>query len=92
MKYIIHMSEEELVKLLENVIDKRIASVEKSLCYLTELRDNEFLKITDVCKILQVTDRTIRNWVKKKKLRCHWIGDRQFFMMKDIITAMQANF
>jgi excisionase family DNA binding protein len=92
MKYVAHMSDDDLEKLMDNVFGKRIANMEKWLAYLTEKRDNEFLKVEDVCKILHVTDRTIRNWVKKKKLRCHWIGDRQFFLMKDIHAAMTTNF
>lgn len=92
MKYLMHLSEEDMKKLMEEVISERIASVEKSLSYLTEYRDNEFLKMTEVTKILHVTDRTIRTWVKAKKLRCHWIGDRQFFRMKDIVDAMTTNY
>lgn len=87
-----HLDLEEFEQLIDRVVDKRIANVEKALAYLTEIRDNEFLKMADVCKILHVTDRTIRNWVNKKKLRCHWIGDRQFFRMKDILDAMTTNF
>ena len=87
-----HLDIDEFEKMIDSVIDKRLMKVEKSLSYLTEIRDSEFLKITDVCKVLQVTDRTIRNWVKKKKLKCHWIGDRQFFLMKDIMEAMKSNF
>jgi excisionase family DNA binding protein len=92
MRYIIHMSEEELEKLVDQVMTNRISNVEKALSYLTEQRDNEFLKMPEVCKILDVTDRTIRNWVRKNKLRCYWIGDRQFFRMKDILDAMTTNF
>ena len=87
-----HLDIDEFEKMIDSVIDQRLMKVEKSLSYLTEIRDSEFLKITDVCKVLQVTDRTIRNWVKKKKLKCHWIGDRQFFLMKDIMEAMKSNF
>lgn len=92
MKYLMHMSDEDLEKLIEEVFGRRIDAVEKGMAYLTEQRDNEFLKMADVVKILQVTDRTIRTWVKAKKLKCHWIGDRQFFRMKDIVDAMQTNF
>ncbi len=92
MRYIIHMSEEELEKLVDQVMTNRISNVEKALSYLTEQRDNEFLKMPEVCKILEVTDRTVRNWVRKNKLRCYWIGDRQFFRMKDILDAMTTNF
>lgn len=86
------MSDSEIEQLIEGVLDRRIAALEKALAYLTEQRDNELLKIADVVKILQVTDRTIRTWVKEKKLRCHWLGDRQFFKMKDILAAMKTNF
>ena len=86
------MDLDEFEKLLDSVMDRRLTKVEKALAYLTEIRDSEFLKMSDVCKILHVTDRTIRNWVKKNKLKCHWIGNRQFFRMKDILEAMKTNF
>ena len=86
------MSDEEIVALMEEVVARRIMTVEKSLEYLTDQRDNELLKMSDVVKILQVTDRTIRSWVKAKKLKCYWLSDRQFFRMKDILAAMKSNF
>lgn len=92
MKYVMHLDLEEFEKLIEGAVERRIANMEKSLAYLTDIRDNEFMKMPEVCKKLQVTDRTIRNWVKKKKLRCFWIGDRQLFRMKDIVDAMTTNF
>lgn len=92
MEYLIDMTIDQFEKRVDEVVAKRMGQIEKALAYLTELRDSEFLKMEDVCKILHVTDRTIRNWVKKKKLKCHWIGDRQFFLMKDIHAAMTTNF
>ena len=91
MKYIMHMTAEELESLLENVVRKQMEPMEKLLDRFSQQQDDELLKMTDVTAKLKVTDRTIRNWVKAKKLRCYWIGGRQFFRMKDIRESMQSN-
>lgn len=91
MKFIMHMTDLELQALISQTIENKIAPLARELAYLTEQRDNEFLKIEEVVAKLKVTDRTIRNWVKAKKLKCHWLGDRQFFLMKDVLAAMKTN-
>ncbi len=92
MKFVMHMTDEEMEKLVSMAVERRVAPLAQELAYLTEQRDNEFLKIEEVVAKLHVTDRTIRNWVKSKKLKCHWLGDRQFFLMKDVMAAMKSNF
>jgi hypothetical protein len=44
MKYVMHLDLEEFEQLIDRVVDKRIANVEKALAYLTEIRDNEFFE------------------------------------------------
>jgi hypothetical protein len=91
MKFLMHMTEEEVKSIMSEAVRKEVEPLKKELAYLTEQRDQEFLKIEAVALKLQVTDRTVRNWVRAKKLQCYWLGDRQFFLMKDIIARMQTN-
>ena len=90
--YVMHLKIDELQELIDNSVSKRLEPLEKAINYLIERCDDEILKIGDVCSKLQVTERTIHNWVKAKKIKCYWIGDRQFFKMKDIVTCMKSNF
>ncbi len=92
MKFIVQMTDGEFEALISQTLENKIEPLARELAYLTEQRDNEFLKIEEVVAKLHVTDRTIRNWVKAKKLKCHWLGDRQFFLMKDVVAAMKTNF
>ena len=92
MKYIVHMSEDEFHQMFDAALERRIRPLEEKLAYLTEQRDCEFLKIDVVSSKLSVSSKTVRNWVRNKKLKCHWIGDRQFFLMRDVMAAMRSNF
>jgi hypothetical protein len=92
MKFLMHMTEEEVKSIMSEAVRKEVEPLKKELAYLTEQRDQEFLKIEAVALKLQVTDRTVRNWVRAKKLQCYWLESRQFFLMKDVMAIMQTNF
>ena len=91
MKYAMHLTAEELAELVRQAFGDRLEQIERSLLYLTDKKDHDFLKIDEVAAKLDVTTRTIHNWVKSKKLKCYWLGDRQFFLLKDVISAMKSN-
>lgn len=92
MKYVIHLTDDELKDLINQTIADPFARIEKSILDLAEQKNNELLKIEDVMRIMKVSKKTVNNWVKKKKLRCHWLGGKLYFKMKDIMDSLEANF
>lgn len=85
------MTEQELIELIEISITARLKSIDRLLEELLDQKDNTMLKAKELAKMLQVSERTIRNWVKSKRIKCYWIGERQFFRYKDILALMQTN-
>ena len=92
MKYILHLTEEELKNIIDESIREYTMQIKKAIDALTEQRDNELLKIDDAMKILKVSRKTINNWIDSKKLKCHWLGGRLYFKMKDITESLNSNF
>jgi excisionase family DNA binding protein len=48
------------------------------------LPDKALLKVTDVCKIFQVSRPTVYEWMKQKKLKSFKIKSRRYFSRADI--------
>ncbi len=92
MRYVVHLTEDHLKKIIDESIAKHMEQIKKSIDALAEQRDNELLKIEDAMAILKVSRKTINNWVESKKLRCHWLGGRLYFKMKDIMESLNSNF
>lgn len=92
MKYVVHLTEEELRKLIDESVEKHTLQIKEAIDALKEQRDNELLKIDDAMAILKVSKKTINNWVKEKKLRCHWLGGKLYFKTKDIMESLNPNF
>ena len=92
MKYVVHLTEEELRTLIDESVEKHTLQIKKAIDALAEQRDNELLKIEDAMKILKVSRKTVNNWMKEKKLRCHWLGGKLYFKMKDITESLNSNF
>lgn len=58
MKYVVHLTGEELKNIIDESIKSHTMQIKKAIDGLTEQRENELLKIDDALKI-------------RKKLRCH---------------------
>jgi excisionase family DNA binding protein len=92
MKYVVHLTEEDLKHLISQSIAGHFERLERILDSMAEARDNELLKIEEVMRLLKVSKKTVNNWVKQKKLRCHWLGGKLYFKHNDVMDALQKNF
>ena len=52
-------------------------------------KNNDLLKIEEVCKILQVSEVTVHKWKKMGKIPFHRISNRIFFKRSEIHQALK---
>lgn len=53
------------------------------------LKGEEPIKMRDVCRLLQVSDTTIRAWMAKGAIPFHRKGNRVFFFKSEVIKSLE---
>lgn len=69
--------------LIEEILERKINSKPTSVLS-GELKDKSLLKMTDICKLFEITKPTVYDWVKQGKLKSIKIQSRRYFLIKDI--------
>lgn len=85
MRYLMHLSEDEFASLLNRIIEDKF-KLEGNRH--PEQPPVDLMKIEQVASLFEVSERTIRNWVKQKKIKCHWIGGRQYFFRSEVLACL----
>ena len=68
---------------IEEVVTEKL-SQQNSQQLNSHIPEKALLKVTDVCKIFQVTKPTLYEWMKENKLKSFTIKSRRFFLRADI--------
>ncbi|MHA7843828.1 MAG: helix-turn-helix domain-containing protein [Winogradskyella sp.] len=76
------VSKKDFVKLLENIIDRKLEP-------FTALNKNEKLSIQEVADECDVTDLTVHNWIKKGYIKAFKIGRRVFIKRVELDEALK---
>ncbi|MBS1686978.1 MAG: helix-turn-helix domain-containing protein [Bacteroidetes bacterium] len=82
MRYLMHLSVEDFHDIVDTIVNNRFQEILSAL--RTSQDQKKLLKIEEVATIFRVTPRTIRTWVRKRKIRDHWMGGRQYFIHSEI--------
>lgn len=53
------------------------------------LKGEEPIKMEAVCRLLQVSDTTVRDWVRKGTLPCHRKGRRVYFFKSEVLKSLE---
>jgi excisionase family DNA binding protein len=52
-------------------------------------KGDEPIKMEDVCRLLQVSDTTVRDWIRKGTLPCHRKGRRVYFFKSEVLKSLE---
>jgi hypothetical protein len=88
-KLLIHLTEEDLIKILD-------AAIEKVLSQYQNLRrpikdDEELLCRKEVAKLLKVSLVTINEWCRKEILYPRRINSRVYFLKSEIMNLLKGD-
>ena len=91
---------EQLLDSIRILVREEVAKLEKQGPATGRKMENEFetpgltykplYKITEVCRLFQITRPTIYDWVKHGKLRPYKIRSRVYFLWNDIQKLISA--
>ena len=74
---------------IDEVVTERL-SQQLQLPTNPHLPEKALLKVTDVCKIFQVSRPTLYEWMKQKKLKSFKIKSRRYFSRTDIEAVING--
>ena len=83
--YLEKKKNEKIVKAIEKINTKTDSRA--SITY-AELKDKELLTIKDTCKLLNITDVTLRRWIKAEKIITSRLGKKHLIKRSHINELM----
>ena len=78
---------EELLDKFREIIKEEITKNAKEP---SDFKESPFIKIDEVCKILQVTKPTIYQWVKKDLINIYKVSSRSYFNKEEILDFLKS--
>ncbi|MBL7873916.1 MAG: helix-turn-helix domain-containing protein [Cyclobacteriaceae bacterium] len=82
---VLNMSKAELVELINETINSLISKQSVS----NDGKEDELIKIEEVCLMLKVSKVTIHKWKKSGMLPFHRISNRVFFKRLEILEVLR---
>jgi excisionase family DNA binding protein len=55
------------------------------------MKENEFYRLDDICKVFQVSKITVYRWIKAKKIPAYKVGGTYLFKKSDIEKFLEES-
>ncbi|MFP4022992.1 MAG: helix-turn-helix domain-containing protein [Thiohalospira sp.] len=78
---------EELIDKFREIIKEEIRKNTKDQ---TDFNETPFIKIDEVCRILQVSKPTVYQWVNKDLIKIYKISSRSYFNKEEILDFLKS--
>jgi len=78
---------EELLDKFREIIKEEISKNPKKPA---DFKESPFIKIDEVCRILQVSKPTIYQWVKKDLINIYKVSSRSYFNKEEILDFLKS--
>jgi len=78
---------EELLDKFREIIKEEIRKNTKDP---TDFNESPFIKIGEVCRILQVSKPTVYHWVNKDLIKIYKISSRSYFNKEEILDFLKS--
>jgi excisionase family DNA binding protein len=80
-------SSDDLFKEIRKIIKEELTGTKKDF---EGSNDSPYIKIEEVCKILQVTKPTVYDWVNKEFIKKYKINSRTYFNRDEILDFLKS--